>query len=72
MSDEEFFEYELTKLLNKYNMEPASGTPDFVLAEYLLNCWRNFNKCVQDRSQWRGEEIHRNMAAANAAKTNAN
>lgn len=46
------FESELTALINKYALEPLSGTPDFILAYYLkdsLTAWQN---AQQRRSAW--------------------
>ena len=46
------FEDELKSLLNKYSMENASNTPDFILAEYLMRCLDNYNRTVQRRHAW--------------------
>ncbi len=43
---------ELEVILNKHNMESASDTPDYVLAEYLLHCLNAFNLATQQRAQW--------------------
>lgn len=47
---------ELRGILNKYNAENRSNTPDFVLAEFLLSCLDAFDKAVNARAMWRGEE----------------
>lgn len=46
------FKEELTILLNKYSMENGSNTPDYILANYLVDCLKNFNNIVNDRSDW--------------------
>lgn len=36
------FKSELEKLINRYSQENKSNTPDFILCEYILNCyWSN-------------------------------
>lgn len=49
------FEQELVQLLNKHNMERYSGTPDWILANYLVGVLRQFDCAVQIRANWRGE-----------------
>ena len=46
------FEEELRELLNKHSMENGSNTPDFILAEYLVNCLTLFEKINNDRQKW--------------------
>lgn len=46
---------ELAALLNRYCAENVSGTPDFILAEYLLDCIKAFNSAVVKRADWRGD-----------------
>lgn len=46
---------ELEALLNRYCAENVSGTPDFILAAYLLDCIKAFNDAVTKRADWRGE-----------------
>lgn len=47
---------ELTDLLNKHSAETASGTPDFVLADFLLGCLAAWDESVPRRDAWRGRE----------------
>ena len=49
MSD---FKKELEELLNKYSKENGSNTPDFILAEYLTDCLKHFDKAVNFRTAW--------------------
>lgn len=46
------FENELKSLINRFSKENDSNTPDFILAEYLLDCLENFNRTMQKRENW--------------------
>ena len=46
------FKKELENLINKQSMENGSDTPDFILAEYLSECLKAFNKAVNTRDEW--------------------
>ena len=48
---------ELTALLNKYSCENPSGTPDWILAQYLTDCLNTWNNAVHARSKSKGEVI---------------
>ncbi len=48
------FQKELAELINKHSLENGSNTPDFILAEYLLNCLHTFNQAIADRNCWYG------------------
>jgi hypothetical protein len=41
------FKDDLRDLINKHSLEGASGTPDFVLADYLVGCLRVYNYASQ-------------------------
>lgn len=43
---------ELTSLLNKYSVENRSDTPDFILAEYMMNCLAAYSSAVKLRDSW--------------------
>lgn len=43
---------ELRAVLNRHSAENPSGTPDFILAEYLLNCLAAFDVAVNARAHW--------------------
>lgn len=60
MSQTEFRE-ELEKLINREGLEGESDTPDFILADYLVDCLTAFDKAVNQRAGWyhhtpKGEE----------------
>ena len=46
------FQSELTNLINKYSEESNSNTPDWILAEYIVNCLYAFNRATQTRTTW--------------------
>lgn len=54
MNNKETLEKELTTLLNKHCVENDSNTPDFILAQYLMECLILFNRTIMKRSQWYG------------------
>lgn len=47
---------ELRTLINRHSKENGSNTPDFILAEYLNDCLRAFDKTVVLRERWYGRE----------------
>lgn len=51
------FERDLESLINMHSQENASGTPDFILAAYLMDCVTAFNKTVIARAAWRNESV---------------
>lgn len=46
------FHDELQELLNKWNMENGSDTPDFILANFLSACLAEFDNAVVRRTKW--------------------
>ena len=51
------FQEDLAQVINRHSAENPSGTPDFILAEYLTECLKNFNEIVGKRAEWRGESV---------------
>lgn len=43
---------ELAETLNRYSAENGSNTPDFILAEFLTDALRAFDRAVQHREAW--------------------
>lgn len=41
--------------INRHSAEGGSDTPDFILAEYLTDCLTAYNKAVQRRKVWWGD-----------------
>ena len=50
------FHKELEALLNKHSIENESGTPDFILANYLMACLRAFEQATIARDSWHSPE----------------
>jgi len=48
------FYLELTSLINRYSKENGSDTPDYILADYLIGCLKNFNSTVNLRETFYG------------------
>jgi hypothetical protein len=48
---------ELRSLLNRHCQENESDTSDFILAEYLLDCLKSYNKAVKRRDKWWGVKM---------------
>lgn len=50
------FQRDLQKLINRYSQENYSGTPDFILAQFIQNSLNAFNLAVNEREKWYGRE----------------
>lgn len=60
----ESFRGKLENLINAHSMENGSDTPDFILAEFLADSLRAFDKATKERSRWYGH-ITREKAVLN-------
>jgi hypothetical protein len=47
----------IASALNCHSMENGSNTPDFLLAEYLLDSLAAWNKCIVARAKWYGVPV---------------
>lgn len=47
-------EQEIMKALNRHSAEAPSNTPDYILAAYLTDCLKAFNRAMAVRNQWYG------------------
>ena len=54
---EEIFKKEVQASINRLCLESVSNTPDWILAEYLLNCLKSFNFAVNARDKWYGVNL---------------
>ncbi len=45
---------DIEQAINRANAESGSDTPDFILAEYLMNCLHAFDSAVARREKWYG------------------
>lgn len=41
-------------VINRFSVENGSDTPDFILADFMLDCLAALNKAVRRRSEWYG------------------
>jgi hypothetical protein len=46
------FQKELEKLINKYSIENHSNTPDFLLAQFIMNCLNSYIMVLKARDEW--------------------
>lgn len=42
-------------IININSAENESNTPDFILAEYLVECLKNYNHTIKAREEWYGK-----------------
>lgn len=54
---------EIESAINRASAENGSNTPDFILAEYLMDCLSAFDKASNAREKWYGVEHEPGMAA---------
>lgn len=47
---------DIEQAINKHSIENGSDTPDFILAEYLTDCLRAFDKATVKREEWYGRK----------------
>jgi len=47
---------DIEQAINKHSIESGSDTPDFILAEYLTDCLRAFDKATVRREEWYGRK----------------
>ena len=46
------FRDDLEHLINRHSIENGSDTPDFMLADYLVNCLAAFETAIERREKW--------------------
>lgn len=54
------FGYELEKLLNMHGQDNTAKTPDYILAQYLIDCLQAFKKANEDREKHLGVTVDLN------------
>lgn len=54
VEERQSFADELRALCNRYSAENGSDTPDFILAEFLVDCLTAFDRTVRHRERWYG------------------
>jgi hypothetical protein len=48
----EAFRKDIEHAINRHSMENGSNTPDFILAEYLVNCLDAWERGISERNRW--------------------
>ena len=48
---------DISQVINRHHMESPSGTPDFILGDFLTSVLASYNDAVQKRAEWRGEKV---------------
>lgn len=51
------FSADLSEVINRWSQENPSGTPDFILGDFLTSVLASYNDAVQKRAEWRGETV---------------
>jgi len=59
MKNADQFKAELTQLINRHSMENGANIPDFLIANYLVECLRNLNFLVNENNTWNGFKKNR-------------
>ena len=45
---------DIEEVINNLRLEDKCNTPDFILAEYLVDCLETFDKAINKREKWYG------------------
>lgn len=56
------FKEALIRLIHRYSLEGDSDTPDFLLADYLVQCLALWNVAIAQREAWYGRVLHKHAA----------
>ena len=57
MFHSEEFSKELISLINRHSMENQNDTPDWILADYIMNCLYTFTVASKKRDDWWGHKL---------------
>lgn len=60
---------EIETVLNRSSAENVSDTPDFVLAEYLIDSLAAFDKAVRRREEWYSRPVGNGAAITKISQT---
>ncbi len=56
-NDLEAFRVELAALINRHSLENRSDTPDWILAEHLVECLRSYEATSNARRTWQSTKL---------------
>jgi len=48
---------EFAVVINRHSLEKRSNTPDFILAEYLMDCLDTYKKIHDANEKWYGKKL---------------
>lgn len=66
------FQDELAAVINRYSRDTESNTPDWILANYIDGCLKNFAAAIREREQWYGSSgVDSPGSDTNTAKSDA-
>lgn len=51
---------EFARVINSNCIENVSNTPDFIIAEYLVNCLEAYHQINERKETWYGKKLHIN------------
>lgn len=54
MNNKELFQVSLAHQINIFSIDNELNTPDYILAEYIMNCLENYRKINEQREKWHG------------------
>lgn len=54
MTDMKLFKVEIENLINIHSIDSELNTPDYILADYLVNCLEIYRKTNEQREKWHG------------------
>ncbi len=60
--EREYFSRELAALINRYSIDNAASTPDFVLAEYMTQCLVSYFAANKACEKWHNKKVERERA----------
>lgn len=55
--DDENLKQELSKIMNMHGIDTECSTPDYILAEYLIDCLKSYKKIDNANRTWHGLSI---------------
>ena len=55
--NKESLKRELSKIMNIHGIDTACSTPDYILAEYLIDCLKSYKKMDDANRTWHGLTI---------------
>lgn len=50
------FQRDLTSVINRHCQEFPGNIPDFIIAEYLVDCLKNLHETTMKRERWFGRD----------------